>query len=846
MLLAAGLSIFLIAQWFVIFAGTTGLLPLTGVVVPYLSWGKTGMIVFMLTAAMIARLAESGHARESTTELDEVRKGTMATLAGELLLLAGGVVVIFLEAVVWGPATTVRGCVTLLAAQPGDPYDRIVNLHDPRLQIIADRMKRGEILDRNGEKVAGTDPETGERTYPLGDAMGTLIGPAEAIVLRPEWMLERQLDGKLRGYGDLDDGPAVWMAEKAGRRRALPVRREVARSQAGRPRPGREDGRGRRGAAARPGFPGLPAAAPLHACEPGDARRRLYDDIPSRTTRITIDAKLQTHVSGSSRRRPSRARRRPRSSSTPTPARSSRARKWPDFDPGNEKFMRRLTDPDFPVKDKKFTGVYGPWRDKTGVYGVFQAGSVAKVVTSLAAARAGLLGSATARVAKTGPIFGCTQRDGQGPYFTRPGWYKAIHDHPEDPIHGNIDYIKGHRRELQRVLRPARARPGSGCLHQPRQGRGRGRVERQGDQPGQGGQPRAGGDGVRPGGGAAQRLAARARRRHRGRRRHLPEMRAGHGPQRALRGAQDPGRAQPRRPHPLRHGAGRAGGNRARPAEAGGRSPLRQDRAPRTPSAPKDESCSACRTTSGARRTRGSSASRKTNTPEPDQAITPHRIVPAVVVPRGGLGARVSGPGAMEILAAAQSLGYITPKPGGAGTNQVTPACTGRGGVARAGKQREGRRRFHVVSPVDGDSPLRSQVSAGAPRRLARARFPRPGAIARRRRLSAPAGHALPRARAPRAHDAASDDDHHHDTPCRAGPRRRHPRRPHRGREGVLSTGDRVGDWVVDDRLGEGGMGAVYRVHSMMRRTACVAALKILKPTADGEARVRFIREARP
>jgi len=59
----------------------------------------------------------------------------------------------------------------------------------------------------------------------------------------------------------------------------------------------------------------------------------------------------------------------------------------------------------------------------------------------------------------------------------------------------------------------------------------------------------------------------------------------------------------------------------------------------------------------------------------------------------------------------------------------------------------------------------------------------------------------------------------------------------------VLSTGDRVGDWVVEDRLGEGGMGAVYRVHSTMSDRV-VAALKILKPTADGEARVRFIREA--
>src|SRR5262249_18356252 len=52
---------------------------------------------------------------------------------------------------------------------------------------------------------------------------------------------------------------------------------------------------------------------------------------------------------------------------------------------------------------------------------------------------------------------------------------------------------------------------------------------------------------------------------------------------------------------------------------------------------------------------------------EPEQAVpcqakTPHRIVTAVVVPRGGLGARVSGPAAMEILTAAPSLGYVTGK----------------------------------------------------------------------------------------------------------------------------------------------------------------------------------------
>jgi formylglycine-generating enzyme required for sulfatase activity len=59
----------------------------------------------------------------------------------------------------------------------------------------------------------------------------------------------------------------------------------------------------------------------------------------------------------------------------------------------------------------------------------------------------------------------------------------------------------------------------------------------------------------------------------------------------------------------------------------------------------------------------------------------------------------------------------------------------------------------------------------------------------------------------------------------------------------VLSPGDRVGDWVVEARLGEGGMGAVYRVHSVLSDRV-MAALKILKGTADVEARARFVREA--
>ncbi|HUG53676.1 MAG TPA: FtsW/RodA/SpoVE family cell cycle protein, partial [Vicinamibacteria bacterium] len=442
MLLAAGLSIFLVAQWAVIFGGTTGLLPLTGVVVPFLSWGKTGMIVFMLAAALVARLAESGHARETTTELDEVRKGTMTTMGGELALLATGVVVILLEGVVWGPATTVRGAVTFLAPQPGDPYDRVVNLHDPRLQIIADRLKRGQILDRNGEVIAGTNPMTGEREYPLGDAMGTLLGPPEAIVLRPEWMIERQLDGTLRGYPDLPDGPAVWMASKddGGERFLFVVKsREETPEDRERAIQMAEGDEIRLLPLSSPDFrPLLPL---MRASR--ETITRVADDIASRTATVTIDGRLQTATANILKE----AAKRGKAAAAvvldvDTGGVLARAQ-WPDFDPGSEKFMRRLTDPDFPVKDKKFTGVYGPWPDKTGIRGVFQAGSVSKVVTSLIAARAGLLGTAQGCVARTGPVHPCKLRDGQGPYFTRPGWYKAIHDHPADPMHGDVEFIRG-------------------------------------------------------------------------------------------------------------------------------------------------------------------------------------------------------------------------------------------------------------------------------------------------------------------------------------------------------------------------------------------------------------------
>src|SRR5690606_27891828 len=62
-LLAAGLSLLVLVQWGIIHAGTTGLLPLTGVVVPFLSAGKSSMVVFIAIAALLARLGMDARER---------------------------------------------------------------------------------------------------------------------------------------------------------------------------------------------------------------------------------------------------------------------------------------------------------------------------------------------------------------------------------------------------------------------------------------------------------------------------------------------------------------------------------------------------------------------------------------------------------------------------------------------------------------------------------------------------------------------------------------------------------------------------------------------------------------
>lgn len=445
MVLATGLSVLVLAQWTVIFSGTTAVLPLTGVIAPFLAYGKTSMFVFLAVVAMLTRLAESGQAREATSELLELRTGALRALAAATVLILGAVAVIVTEGVIMGDTLARRGVVTLLEVRPGDPNDRIAHRFNPRLEAIAQRIGRGEILDRKGKTIAGTTPE-GRRTYPLKDALGTVLGPPAAVVLRPLWNLERLLEPRLRGYPEHDDGPGVWMAASEERERML----FVVRSQVENPEDrSRAETLLQPGETARllplpnPDFTPLLPLLKMGGMAREEAITRLAADRSARSVRVTLDAELQQAAADILK---VAAKKGEAAAAVVVDADSGQVlarAQVPDFDPGSEAFRRKLQDPRWAIKDPKFIGMYGAWPDKTGIRGIFQAGSVGKLFTAIAAARTGRLGGSPSYVEAAGPKFPCTAHDGQGPYFTRPGWYKAIHDHPLDSMHGNLEFVHG-------------------------------------------------------------------------------------------------------------------------------------------------------------------------------------------------------------------------------------------------------------------------------------------------------------------------------------------------------------------------------------------------------------------
>ena len=216
--LSLGLTLGIVLQLLLISAGILGLMPLTGVTTPFLSYGRSSMIANFFAVGVLLAVSHRSPGDRPKEEFARPIWWLGAALAAGLVLVAGRVTALQ----TWAADRTVSA--TALAVQ-ADGVRRFE--YNPRLVAAAQHILRGTITDRNGiplatsrladlQGKAGTLTELGvsppdvcppaaTRCYPFGGLTYHLLGDWRSQV---NWaapntsFVERDSDSRLRGYDD--------------------------------------------------------------------------------------------------------------------------------------------------------------------------------------------------------------------------------------------------------------------------------------------------------------------------------------------------------------------------------------------------------------------------------------------------------------------------------------------------------------------------------------------------------------------------------------------------------------------------------------------------------------------
>ena len=235
-LVGIGLILVMGMQIVLITGGTSGMLPLSGVVTPFLSYGKTSMILNLGVIGMFASISENTVLQEQDTNYRKPLKWVLGILVGilALILLRIGYI-----QVVKSNDILIRSALV----KWGDGVRRPV--YNPRINKLRDDLARGTIYDRNGLPLATSHWEVLEqhdssyaalgvdiervasrfdaRHYPFGALTFHLLGdlrltkvrhrenadaPFDTVWTRLNWFanntsfVECEVQSHLRGYGE--------------------------------------------------------------------------------------------------------------------------------------------------------------------------------------------------------------------------------------------------------------------------------------------------------------------------------------------------------------------------------------------------------------------------------------------------------------------------------------------------------------------------------------------------------------------------------------------------------------------------------------------------------------------
>jgi len=215
-LLGLGVTLALVVQALVIAGGLLGVLPLTGVVTPFLSYGRSSMLANCLAVGVVMAVGRRpGPVRLHLAQPVRVLASVLAVLAGVVASRAAWVHVV-------GADTIATAASLSEQADGGTRFE-----YNPRLVSAARTMERGTITDRHGlvlatsrpAEIAGLDAAYTKagvtrvrgcttadlRCVPLGGLTFSVLGDWAGQVnwaARNSSYVERDSDTTLKGFDD--------------------------------------------------------------------------------------------------------------------------------------------------------------------------------------------------------------------------------------------------------------------------------------------------------------------------------------------------------------------------------------------------------------------------------------------------------------------------------------------------------------------------------------------------------------------------------------------------------------------------------------------------------------------
>lgn len=253
--LCLGIAVVTAIQFVIISLGSTGIIPLTGVTVPLLSYGKVSMILNLAAFGIILSIAS--HSAAETTKATEATANLIKQNIGKynysvsLLSWTYCILAIFICGVFFYYQFIDRNNTLIRPVYVNNSNGIPIVEYNPRIEQLTQKMYSGDIYDRNGVLLATSDPLKivsndsiytkilGEeynldlkkrqvRYYPFGKHLAFMLGDrnSDLFLLNGSessgYVAETRHLSELRGYNlrideDGKEFPTVKLSTKSGR-----------------------------------------------------------------------------------------------------------------------------------------------------------------------------------------------------------------------------------------------------------------------------------------------------------------------------------------------------------------------------------------------------------------------------------------------------------------------------------------------------------------------------------------------------------------------------------------------------------------------------------------------------